>query len=86
MSNFAQEFEDDEQFQSAVASQSSTGSPPPAEKGRDASTVSKKKRNLPGNPGKQTINTIHLIHTRDSLMEGLFKHILKQLSRILKIY
>jgi hypothetical protein len=58
MSNFAQEFEDDEQFQSTIVSQSSTGSPPPAEKGRDASTpstISKKKRNLPGNPGKHTI-------------------------------
>jgi hypothetical protein len=69
MSNFAQEFGDDEQFQSTIVSQSSTGSPPPVEKGGDGSTTStilKKKRNLPGNPGKQTINTIHLFSIHDS--------------------
>ncbi|KAG2706370.1 hypothetical protein I3760_05G100900 [Carya illinoinensis] len=53
MSNFAPEFEDDEQFQSTIVSQSSTGNPPHAEKSGDGSTpstVSKKKRHLPGNP------------------------------------
>ncbi|KAL7197223.1 hypothetical protein ACSBR1_037106 [Camellia fascicularis] len=61
MSNFVQEFDDDEeddqQFQSTLATQSSNGSPNPTENGCDgstpATTTSKKKRNLPGNPGKQ---------------------------------
>uniref|UniRef100_A0A2N9FUW0 C2H2-type domain-containing protein n=1 Tax=Fagus sylvatica TaxID=28930 RepID=A0A2N9FUW0_FAGSY len=39
MSNFAQEFGDDEQFQSTIVSQSSTGSPPPVEKDPDAEVV-----------------------------------------------
>ncbi|CAK9133292.1 unnamed protein product [Ilex paraguariensis] len=59
MSNFIEEFEEeDEQFQSTLGTQSSNGSPNPTENGGDGSThaitTSKKKRNLPGNPGKQT--------------------------------
>ncbi|CAL5349594.1 unnamed protein product [Camellia sinensis] len=58
MSNFVQEFDDDEeddqQFQSTLVTQSSNGSPNPTENGCDgstpATTTSKKKRNLPGNP------------------------------------
>ncbi|XP_017970385.1 PREDICTED: protein indeterminate-domain 9-like [Theobroma cacao] len=56
MSNFVQDFEGDEQFPSTVISHSSSESPNPVENGGDASTPtttsSKKKRNLPGNPGK----------------------------------
>lgn len=56
MSNFDQDFEGDEQFPSTVISHSSNESPNPVENGGDASTPtttsSKKKRNLPGNPGK----------------------------------
>ncbi|KAK8572645.1 hypothetical protein V6N13_048225 [Hibiscus sabdariffa] len=48
MSKFVQDFEEDEQFQATFISQSSNGSPNPVEHG----TSSKKKRNLPGNPGK----------------------------------
>jgi len=58
MSNFVQEFEDDEQFQSAGGSQHSIGSPNPTENGGSTpttSTTSKKKRNLPGNPGKKNL-------------------------------
>lgn len=57
MSNFALELGDDEQLQSSIFSHTSTESPPLAEKGGDGSTTStilKKKRNLPGHPGKQT--------------------------------
>ncbi|XP_021285786.1 protein indeterminate-domain 2-like [Herrania umbratica] len=54
MSNFVQDFEEDEQFPSTVISHSSNESPNPVENGGDASTPtttsSKKKRNLPGNP------------------------------------
>ncbi|GMY26682.1 protein indeterminate-domain 12-like [Fagus crenata] len=39
MSNFAQEFGDDEQFQSTIVSRSSTRSPPPVEKDPDAEVV-----------------------------------------------
>lgn len=58
MSNFVQDFEEDEQFQSTIVSQSSYESPSHAENGGDhgsttPTTASKKKRNLPGNPGKQ---------------------------------
>ncbi|KAK6281915.1 hypothetical protein POUND7_015740 [Theobroma cacao] len=61
MSNFDQDFEGDEQFPSTVISHSSNESPNPVENGGDASTPtttsSKKKRNLPGNPGKiQVLN------------------------------
>ncbi|KAJ6393268.1 hypothetical protein OIU77_022693 [Salix suchowensis] len=49
MSNFVQEFED-EQFQSAGGSQHSVGRPNPTENGGSTPTISKKKRNLPGNP------------------------------------
>lgn len=58
MSNYVQGFEDDEQFQSANNfSQSSNGSPVMIENSGDAGTpppptASKKKRSLPGNPGK----------------------------------
>jgi len=58
MSNFVQEFEDDEQFQSAGGSQHSICSPNPTENGGSTpttSTTSKKKRNLPGNPGKKNL-------------------------------
>ncbi|KAJ6712889.1 SERINE/THREONINE-PROTEIN KINASE RIO [Salix purpurea] len=44
-----QEFED-EQFQSAGGSQHSVGRPNPTENGGSTPTISKKKRNLPGNP------------------------------------
>ena len=54
MSNFVQEFED-EQFQSAGGSQHSIGSPNPTENGGSTPTISKKKRNLPGNPGKKNL-------------------------------
>ncbi|KAG8649483.1 hypothetical protein MANES_08G099700v8 [Manihot esculenta] len=55
MSNFSQEFEDDEQFQSTIVSQSSYGSPNPTENVLDgsvptSSASTKKRRNLPGNP------------------------------------
>lgn len=76
MSNFSQEFEDDEQFQSTIVSQSSYGSPNPTENVLDgsvptSSASTKKRRNLPGNPGKQTcfillstyIAAIHLRHS-----------------------
>ncbi|XWS63447.1 hypothetical protein CRYUN_Cryun06bG0097800 [Craigia yunnanensis] len=57
MSKFVQDFEDD-QFQNTVISQSSNESPNPVEHGADGLTPtitsSKKKRNLPGNPGKNT--------------------------------
>ncbi|CAK9178791.1 unnamed protein product [Ilex paraguariensis] len=58
MSNFIQEFEEeDEQFHSTAVTQSSHGSPNPNGNGGDGSsshntTTSKTKRNLPGNPGK----------------------------------
>lgn len=58
MSNFVQEFEDDEQFQSAGGLQQSIRSPNPTENGGSTpttSTNSKKKRNLPGNPGKKNL-------------------------------
>ncbi|XWS68710.1 hypothetical protein CRYUN_Cryun04dG0114900 [Craigia yunnanensis] len=58
MSNFVQDFEEDDQLQSTVISQSSNGSPNPVKHGADGSTPtttsSKKKRNLPGNPGQHT--------------------------------
>ncbi|XAR48261.1 hypothetical protein NMG60_11031018 [Bertholletia excelsa] len=57
MSDFTREYEEDDelQFQGSLAVQSSNGSPNnPAENGGSsstpASTISKKKRNLPGNP------------------------------------
>ncbi|XP_035540717.1 protein indeterminate-domain 12-like [Juglans regia] len=46
MSNFAPEFKDDEQFQSIIVSQSSTGSPPHAEKNPDAEVVALSPRTL----------------------------------------
>ncbi|TYJ43688.1 hypothetical protein E1A91_A03G169700v1 [Gossypium mustelinum] len=49
MSNFVQDFEEDEHH-STVISQSSNESPNPIE--HPITTSSKKKRNLPGNPGK----------------------------------
>ncbi|XP_044512514.1 zinc finger protein GAI-ASSOCIATED FACTOR 1-like [Mangifera indica] len=56
MSNFVQEFEEDEQLQSTIISQSSNGSPSHVENcgagggSMPSTTSSKKKRNLPGNP------------------------------------
>lgn len=53
MSNLALELGDDEQLQSSILSHTSTES----EKGGDGSTTStilKKKRNLPGHPGKHS--------------------------------
>ncbi|KAL0420694.1 UNVERIFIED_CONTAM: Zinc finger protein GAI-ASSOCIATED FACTOR 1 [Sesamum latifolium] len=64
MSNFVQDFEDDDdQFQSStVVTQSSAASPNPAETAADGSSsrsfnTSKKKRNLPGNPGMTLMAT-----------------------------
>ncbi|KAG6712306.1 hypothetical protein I3842_05G097100 [Carya illinoinensis] len=74
MSNFAPEFEDDEQFQSTIVSQSSTGNPPHAEKSGDGSTpstVSKKKRHLPGNPGKQTFYISFSLNNPDAEVVAL---------------
>lgn len=59
MSNYAQDSEEDEQFQSAIfPSHSSNGSPintgvTEAMTDGPAPAPSKKKRNLPGNPGKE---------------------------------
>ena len=68
MSNYVvQDFEEeDEQFPGTVITQSSNDSPNPLDNGADQSTqntatTSKKKRNLPGNPGNATILIITLL-------------------------
>lgn len=69
MSNFVQEFEEDEQLQSTIISQSSNGSPSHVENcgagggSMPSTTSSKKKRNLPGNPGS---SMLHLLFNHSS--------------------
>ncbi|KAL4279597.1 hypothetical protein GQ457_03G006800 [Hibiscus cannabinus] len=67
MSNFVQDFEDDEHH-STVVSQSSNESPNPVE--HPIATSSKRKRNLPGNPGKHA----YPIFIFDSDTSGKFNH------------
>ncbi|KAK9276400.1 hypothetical protein L1049_005933 [Liquidambar formosana] len=79
MSNYVQEFEEDEQFQSTIVSQSSNESPNPTENGADGSTLitttSKKKRNLPGNPGKKTLFYLHPSHCQVKFPDVLIQSI-----------
>lgn len=78
MSNYVQEFDEDEQFQSIIASPSSNGSPNPTENGADGSTpntstTSRKKRNLPGNPGKKTLRFVVKAHSANIFKTLLHK-------------
>ncbi|XVF44349.1 hypothetical protein PTKIN_Ptkin02bG0113400 [Pterospermum kingtungense] len=63
MSNFIQDFEEDDQFRSTVE-HGADGSTP-------TTTISKKKRSLPGNPGKQTYPLFRLIGYPDAEVVAL---------------